>query len=63
MEDKMMYRGPSEWNGSVYLEHGKIYKVADRSGSSMKVIVGSEQKRIKYRNANALSSYWTVVEA
>lgn len=60
---KMVYVGPDEWHGPIYLEHGRIYDLMisnKRTGSVSVDILGIEDhpKVLAYPNEKKFEKYW-----
>ena len=69
-DDRRMFMGPDGWHGSVYLEHGKLYKVlkmkSGKKGRTGNVVaslpeLGDKPKTIVYHSEEEFESNWREV--
>ena len=69
-DDRRMFMGPDGWHGSVYLEHGKLYKVLKmkngkgrRAGTFAISLpeLDDKPKTIVYHNEEEFESNWREV--
>lgn len=65
---RMVYIGPDEWNGPVYLEHGKAYEVrpmTKKNSRSKAYLINVEDfvenHVLTYSSKKATERYWKKV--
>ena len=58
---KMVYVGPDDWHGPVYLEHGRIYSLSVRNGKKAVTVdilgIDDHPKQVAYQHGK-FEKYW-----